>query len=41
MTALDRAAKIEEENGRDLAESFSSAARNGDWRAAEAVMNRI
>jgi hypothetical protein len=30
-----------EENGRDLAESFLSAARNGDWRAAEALMNRI
>jgi hypothetical protein len=30
-----------EENGRELAESFLSAARNGDWRAAEALMNRI
>jgi hypothetical protein len=39
--SLDWAAKIVEENGRDLAESFLSAARNGDWRAAEALMNRI
>jgi hypothetical protein len=30
-----------EENGRELAESFRSAARNGDWRAADALMNRI
>jgi hypothetical protein len=30
-----------EENGQELAESFLSAARNGDWRAAEALMNRI
>jgi hypothetical protein len=40
-TALDWAAHIVEENGRELAESFLSAARNGDWRAAEALMNRI
>jgi hypothetical protein len=40
-TALDWAAHIVEQNGRDLAESFLSAARNGDWRAAEALMNRI
>jgi len=30
-----------EEQGRELAESFLSAARNGEWRAAEALMNRI
>jgi hypothetical protein len=41
MTALDWAARIVEQNGRDLAESFLSAARNGDWRAADALMNRI
>jgi len=41
MTALDWAAKIVEENGRDLAESFLSAARNGDSRAAQALMDRI
>jgi hypothetical protein len=41
MTALDWAAKIVEENGRDLAESFLSAARSGDWRAAQALMDRI
>jgi hypothetical protein len=41
MTALDWATKIVEENGRELAESFLAAARNGDWRAANALMNRI
>jgi hypothetical protein len=41
MTALDWAAKLVEENGRKLAESFLNAARNGDWRAADALMNRI
>lgn len=29
------------ENGRELAESFLKAARDGDWRAAEALMSRI
>jgi hypothetical protein len=41
VTALDWAAKIVEENGRELAESFLKAARDGDWRAAEALMSRI
>jgi hypothetical protein len=41
MTALDRAARIIEENGRQLAKSFLTAARRGDRRAAEALMNRI
>jgi hypothetical protein len=41
LSALDWAAKLVEENGRELAESFLSAARNGDWRAADALMNRI
>jgi hypothetical protein len=36
-TALDWAARIVEENGRELAESFLSAARKGDWRAADAL----
>jgi hypothetical protein len=40
-SALDWAAHIVEQNGRELAESFLNAARNGDWRAAEALMNRI
>jgi hypothetical protein len=39
--ALDWAAHIGEENGRELAESFLAAARKGDWRAAEALMSRI
>ena len=33
MSALDWAAKLVEERGRELAESFLNAARNGDWRA--------
>jgi hypothetical protein len=41
MSALDWAAKIVEEQGQELAESFLTAARKGDWRAAEALMNRI
>ena len=40
-SALDWAAYFVEENGRELAESFLSAARRGDWRAADALMNRI
>jgi hypothetical protein len=40
-SALDWAAHLVEENGKELAESFLSAARNGDWRAAEALMSRI
>jgi hypothetical protein len=41
MTALDWAAKLVEERGQELAESFLNAAKNGDWRAAEALMSRI
>src|SRR5262245_9391953 len=41
MTALDWAAKLVEERGQELAESFPNATKNGDWRAAEALMNRI
>jgi hypothetical protein len=40
-TALDWAAHLVEQNGRELAESFLNAARNGDWRAADALMSRI
>jgi hypothetical protein len=35
------AAHIVEQNGRELAKSFLTAARKGDWRAFEALMNRI
>jgi hypothetical protein len=41
MTALDWAAKIVEEEGEALARSFLKAAEDGDWRAADALMNRI
>jgi hypothetical protein len=30
-----------EERGQELAASFLAAARKGDWRAADALMNRI
>jgi hypothetical protein len=40
-SALDWAAYIVEQNGRELAECFLNAARNGDWRAAQALMDRI
>jgi hypothetical protein len=32
---------LRREHGRELANSFLTAARKGDWRAAEALMNRI
>jgi hypothetical protein len=40
-TALDWAAIAVEEHGRELAQSFVDAAKRGDWRAADALMNRI
>ena len=30
-----------EEHGREIVEVYLAAARKGDWRAAEALMNRI
>ena len=41
MSALDWAAKLVEEEGEALARSFLKAAEEGDWRAADALMNRI
>ena len=41
MSALDWAAKIVEERGQELAESFLAAARKGDRQAADVLMNRI
>jgi hypothetical protein len=41
MTALDWAARLVEQHGQELAESFLNAARDGDWRAADALMSRI
>jgi hypothetical protein len=40
-TALDWMAVAVEENGREIVEVYLAAARKGDWRAAEALMNRI
>jgi hypothetical protein len=40
-SALEWAAIAVEEHGRELAQSFVDAAKRGDWRAAEALMNRI
>jgi hypothetical protein len=40
-TALEWAAIAVEEHGRELAQSFVDAAKRGDWRAADALMNRI
>ena len=39
--ALDWMAVAVEENGREIVEVYLAAARRGDWRAAEALMNRI
>jgi hypothetical protein len=41
VTALDWVAKLVEERGQELAESFLAAARKGGWLAADALMNRI
>jgi hypothetical protein len=41
MSALDWAARAVEEHGRELAQSFVDTARRGDWRAAQALMDRI
>ena len=41
LTALDHAARIVEEHGQEIADCFLRAIRAGDWKAAEAVMNRI
>jgi hypothetical protein len=40
-SALEWAAIAVEEHGREVAQSFVDAAKRGDWRAAEALMNRI
>ena len=40
-TALDWIAVAVEENGREIVEVYLEAVRKGDWRAAEALMNRI
>jgi hypothetical protein len=39
--ALDWAAQAVQEHGKELAQAFVDAVRRGDWRAAEALMNRI
>src|SRR5262245_54091013 len=41
MTSLDWAAKLVEEEGEALARSFLRTVEEGDWRAADALMNRI
>jgi hypothetical protein len=40
MTALDWAAKLLEERGREIADTLMQAIKGGGWRAAEALMNR-
>jgi hypothetical protein len=40
-TALDWMALAAEEHGREIFEVYLHAMRGGDWRAAEALMNRI
>lgn len=41
MTALDWAAKLCEENGKEVYETFLTAIKAGEWRAADSVMSRI
>jgi hypothetical protein len=39
--ALDWAAEAVQEHGKEIAQAFVDAAKRGDWRASEALMNRI
>jgi hypothetical protein len=41
MTALDWAAKLVEENGREIYDSYLGAIKAGEWRAADSILNRI
>lgn len=41
LDALDWAAKAVQEQGYAIAQAFVEAAKRGDWRASEALMNRI
>jgi hypothetical protein len=39
--ALDWASEAVKAHGYELAQAFVEAAKRGDWRASEALMNRI
>jgi len=41
MTALDWAAKLVEENGKEIYDAYLTAIKNGEWRAADSILNRI
>jgi hypothetical protein len=41
MNALDWAAKLVEENGREIYEAYLGAIKAGEWRAADSILNRI
>jgi hypothetical protein len=41
MDALDWAAKAVQEQGYEIAQAFVDAAKKGDWRASQALMDRI
>jgi hypothetical protein len=41
MNALDWAAKLVEENGREIYESYLGAIKAGEWRAADSILDRI
>jgi hypothetical protein len=41
MDALDWAAKAIQEEGHAIAQAFVDAAKRGDWRASQALMDRI
>jgi hypothetical protein len=41
LDALDWAAKAVQENGYEIAQAFVDAAKRGDWRASQALMDRI
>jgi hypothetical protein len=41
MDALDWAARAIQEEGQAIAQAFVDAAKRGDWRASQALMDRI
>ena len=41
MNALDWAAKLVEEDGREIYNAYLGCIRSGEWRAADSILNRI
>jgi hypothetical protein len=41
MNALDWAAKLAEENGKEIHDAYLAAIKAGEWRAADSILDRI